>query len=266
MKKLFTILQSPGGLVIVLLLGILLGGWIEFLFLAGWVQFWTVANSWQTMIAGLLALIAAILTFHLVRTQIYMQREQAEEDQQLVRTQIELQRHQIEEEQQRHDLQQRKKSLAARAELPDALSSLSRFATECGKYILTDGSRYTPGSPRDAISAVKNSIEHVDLISARQLFELVKFYQLHNARFMAYADSGGGGLANDELCDLAHLQFLINNLFEFARGEIEVAPEPDASQSEMVTALKNCIPTDGIYRQHRRYAAAMSELERQFPL
>lgn len=168
--------------------------------------------DWQTLASGILALIAAGATVWVMRGQ-------------------------IKDERRRHKDALYRKSLAARAQMPDALSALSRFTEACVQWADRSGAR-APDLPLDAINVLKNGIEFVDSKTATSVFELVSLYQVHNARLFSHTPPIHGPEAADRLYDATRLRCLVDRLFPYARNEVQVAPQGNPTKSDMMTALK----------------------------
>lgn len=112
--------------------------------------------EWQTLVGALLAMLAAWLTIRVMRRQM-----QAEAD--------------------RHDKAVRRKGLAARAQMPDALSELGLFVRGCAEH-LTGRIGSLPSEPVTATTALKQVIEFIEDGAAARTFELVSWYQVLRSR------------------------------------------------------------------------------------
>lgn len=121
--------------------------------------------------------------------------------------------------------------------MPDALSGISRFVETCVMWAARR-EPVPPAAPTDAINALKNAIEFVDNETAKTVFELVSFYQVHNARLFAYTPPIAGPEAADRLYESTRLIALVNRLFPYARNEVQKAPQEEPSQEDMMNALK----------------------------
>jgi hypothetical protein len=180
--------------------------------------------DWQTFVTGILALIAAGATVLIMRTQTNDERE-------------------------RHADALHRKSLAARAQMPDALSALSHFSQACANWI--DSREKEPlTAPTDAINTLKSGIEFVDTDAAAKVFELVSFYQVHNARLLPSTHPIHDPEAGDRLYDTTKLRCFVDRLFPYARNEVLAAPQGNPTQKDMMTALK--IITGMAYPTHHK--------------
>lgn len=171
------------------------------------------AFAWQTLIGALVALIAALWTISVMRDQM-----QAETD--------------------RHHDAQRRKRLAARAQMPDALSELGGYLRGCGAY-LTNEADNLPVEPTAAISALKEVIEFIDDGAAERTFELVSWYQVFRARMSHGIPAPEKAEFADRQWDATLLQAYVNSLFDYARNEADDVDTSKPSREEMIDALKN---------------------------
>jgi hypothetical protein len=188
--------------------------------------FLNILKEWQTLVAAFIALAAALATIWMMQTQARDERAR-----------------------QRDALH--RKGLAARAQMPDALSALSRFTEECVKWYDSKGA--PPDLPTDAISALKNAIEFVESGAARTIFELISFYQVHNSRLFSPHTSPAGPEAADRLFDTTRLRCLVDRLFSYARNEVETVPENKPTQKDMMTALKIVATLPYVSEHKERY-------------
>lgn len=168
--------------------------------------------DWQTLITGALALLAAIATIRVMRAQASIERHH-------------------------HNDAIYRKGLAARAQMPDALSGLSQFTEVCVSWA-NRREKEPPKRPIEAVDVLKSGIEFVDNVSSKRIYELVSFYQVHNARLFAYVPPIHGLEAADRLYDTARLRCLIDSLFPFGRNEVANAPQGKLSKEEMISALR----------------------------
>ncbi len=182
------------------------------------------ALEWQTLIAGLIALVAAMWT---IRT---MRRQALDEDG-------------------RHKDLMRRKKMAARARMPDALSEVSRYVKEMGCHLLLAGSEGAigkkPSPPIAGINSLQQVIEHIDNEAAERTFELVSWYQVQRTRT---ADGIDPLLAVQPIYDLVLLQAYVNSLFDYARNEDSAEPITMLSIPEMFNAIQTAFL---LPRQHQ---------------
>jgi hypothetical protein len=168
---------------------------------------------WQTLVGALLALAAAWWTIRIMRKQM-----------------------QAEEERHRHSLLRKK--MAARAQMPDALSGLSAYVRGCGDRI--KGATDTlPDEPVAAVSALKQVIEFIDDDAAARTFQLVSWYQVFRARDMHDVPNAAHPNFPERLYDAALLQAYINSLYDYARNEADEVDTAEPSRDDMIDGLKN---------------------------
>ena len=165
------------------------------------------AKEWQTLIGAVIATIAAVLTI------------------------LQMQRQRVETYQRYEDRQDRKK-LASRAKMPDALSGISDYAREVGKF-LTNPIDSRPIDPITSVNTLQQVIEHVDDDAAKMLFELVSWYQIQRVRL---SDYNGSHESVDRMYDVVLLQAHANRLFDYARNEKDSVSTERPSADEMVNA------------------------------
>ena len=206
----------------------------------------TFAYEWQTLIASAIALTAAWWT---IRT---------------IRRQIRLQISQIDDEKRRHVDAQRSKMWAARAELPDALSTLCNYSERCVRHLMgADGFDQMPDTPADAIGIVKSWVEYLDSESAEKLFDLIVHYQIHNSRLSGYRRTDKPAKNAERMYDTVYLRALVNRLFEYARNEVEVVPNPEVSHDDIMAALRICVGLGEYYSDEAIYASVIEVIDRR---
>ena len=169
--------------------------------------------DWQTLVGALLALGAAWWTIRVMRRQM-----KAEAD--------------------RHDDAMRRKGMAARAQMPDALSELGAYVRGCAER-LTGRAEALPAEPTAAITALKQVIEFINDGAAERSFELVSWYQVFRARMSHDIPHPERAEFADRLYDVALMQAYVNSLYEYARNEEKNVDASDPSREEMENALKN---------------------------
>lgn len=174
-------------------------------------------SEWQTLIAAIIALIAALLTVIIMHRQT---------------------KHQI------NDVadKARRKNLSARAHMPDALSRLHAYIKSASRYIENPDLDY-PEPPTDQIGVLKSSIEHIDVEAAEKAFRLITKYQIHRSRLDSYRDNNRFSRQADLQYDVILLMAYTNDLFDYGRGEDRISSIPEPSHSEMQTAASNVLDT-----------------------
>lgn len=114
-------------------------------------------KEWQTLIGALIALAAALWTIRIMRNQT----NAAEK---------------------RHQQQLARKAMAARAQMPDALSEICTYTGSVSGYVLVGNKQDLPVPPIAAVMTLKQVIEHIEDTAAQRTFELVSWYQIQQAR------------------------------------------------------------------------------------
>jgi len=177
----------------------------------GWKNVHAVWLEWQSLNVGILAFLASLIAFNVSR---------------------------------HHANQQRKREMvAARSFLPDALSDLDSYFEASAETLklmndLSHVGRAPSGAPID-VRPPQLPGTHREIFSrcislaepplAEYLSYILKCLQVHNARISQVATEfrpgGNAGfsrdVANSYMLRLGELQALINNLFDYARGEAE---------------------------------------------
>lgn len=205
-------------------------------------------QEWQTLLASLIALLAAYWTITKISKQ------------------IRLQEGQIKSERERYEDAQKSKAWATKAALPDALSSLCSFVEACVIFLMSDRqNRELPAPPSDAMNVLKSSVEYIDPISAQKLFEIIVFYQIHNSRFYGYKDQSGEHIKLQRLYDAVKLRALIDHVYEYARKEVDTIPDLELKNSNMKTALKTCASLDYYFQNESRFLPVLHIIDQKHP-
>ncbi|ANL74283.1 hypothetical protein AMC83_PA00056 (plasmid) [Rhizobium phaseoli] len=170
-------------------------------------------SEWQTLIGAVLALGAALWTVHEMRKQTRGNDE-------------------------RHQNELLRKKLAARAQMPDALSEMSGYVRSSCGYLVSGKEK--PAPPVGATNTLKTVIEHIDTKEAEKTFDLVSWYQVQHSRLMGSQKPKAIEKA-EMLYDAALLQAKVNRLFDYARNEPEETRPEKPSQAEMIDSLKSAV-------------------------
>lgn len=169
--------------------------------------------QWQTLLGAVLALAAALWTVHEMRKQ-------------------------TRGDETRHNNELLRKKLAARAQMPDALSEMSKYVRESCDYLVSGKAK--PDAPVAATSTLKAVIEHIDTKEAEKTFDLVSWYQVQHVRLIGAKKPKPIETA-EMLYDAALLQTKVNRLFDYARNEPEQVRPEEPSEEEMIGSLKNAV-------------------------
>ncbi|RBW58710.1 hypothetical protein [Ruegeria sp. A3M17] len=175
-----------------------------------WCELYLFLKDWQTLVGALLALFAAMVTILVMLCQAASEKK-------------------------RHRNQLSRKKMAARARMPDALSGISGYVREVGRF-LTGQTDERPDAPTSSIETLKQVIEHIDDDASARSFELVSWYQVQRARMQ-----GNDNPQNDTglLYDIVLLLAYVNSLFDYARNETQTVSNERFSRDEMMSARNN---------------------------
>lgn len=196
--------------------------------------FCEILKEWQTLIAALIALYAAHRTIGAMRSQVAA-------------------------ESARHAELMKRKEMAARAQMPDALSEIGTYVENMGEY-LCGGIQQLPGAPTVAVSTLKQVIEHIEDSASARTFELVSLFQVHRART---TDQLGNWLDHETRYDLVLLQAHVNSLFDYARNESETGPSGDLCRVDMNNALNNAFPLQYVVRNAGEFDDVQKIIDRR---
>lgn len=191
-------------------------------------------KEWQDLASGLLAFVAGAATVFFLWLQIKAERD-------------------------RHNDATYRKGLSHRAQMPDALSGISKFTEECFRWLLSLAEQHElgenagersakmfvvigagvsdPTRPRAEIDILKAAIEYADSDTALAVFELVSFYQVHNARAFGEREPNAAEWP-DRLYDTTMLRGLAHRLFPYARNQERTVKHRALTRDEMTRALR----------------------------
>lgn len=154
----------------------------------------------------------------------------------------------------------KRKELTARAKLNDPLSVLCSYARDCFESIQNDKENM-PQKCAEEIKIINEAIEFLDKNSAEAVFELVSYYQVHNARLEGYYKENPDSIFPrdrakiERLYDVVMLYCLAVRLFGYARNrdqydqEVRSVTSKKPSKDDMHSALNQ------VYGVHRRLMA-----------
>jgi hypothetical protein len=192
-------------------------------------------SEWQTLISAILALIAALWTVHEMRKQ-------------------------TRGDETRHENELLRKKLAARAQMPDALSEMSGYVRESCRYLVCGEKK--PTAPVGATNTLKTVIEHIDTKEAEKTFDLVSWFQVQHARLMGSQKPKAIETA-EMLYDAALLQAKVNRLFDYARNETEEVRPEKPSQEEMIGSLKSAVTVQVWAMRNDDFAETVNIIKRR---
>ncbi len=175
--------------------------------------FYKFLMDWQTLIGSIGAVIAAIWTIR------EMQKQSRGDET-------------------RHEDERSRKRMAARAQMPDALSEMSGYVRASCRYLILGET--IPQPPVAALNTLKSVIEYIDTREATKTFELVSWYQVQHARLVGSKKPKALETA-EMLYDATLLQCQVNRLFDYARNEEEKKRPEKPTRDEMTGSLKNAV-------------------------
>lgn len=133
-----------------------------------------------------------------------------------------------------------RKRLSERAKMNDALSYICTYTRACFWAVKDDEHTNILPQPMEYIDTLKASIEFLDKDTSESVFELVSFYQIHNARLenlLYHNETPVNGAKTDALYDAVRLYALAVRLFEYARNEVSSIKNSKLSLQHMHSAL-----------------------------
>lgn len=180
---------------------------------AWWTAFAAGAKDWQTLIAGVLALVGAAWTVRAIRSQIAQVEEHAR-------------------------ARRKEQERTARAVLPLALSSFTGYALTC----MERANSFGPGSqsfeipplPAEAVGQLQRCVEFADEREGRQIADLLSWLQVQHVRLDNLVTGSRAQRlhwADNAVIDAAKLHSMTEKLFEYARqGGSDVTPRLPAAE------------------------------------
>lgn len=174
--------------------------------------------DWQTLIAGILALGAALLT---VKRMNY---------------QNALQERAIQEAAVRFNDQSERRTWAYRAKLIDTIDLLSNYTDLCIQR-LTGRSLHLEPSPPD-VKMIQESIEYLDPQSAKAMFQIVAKLQVQWARLRPYLSEPHEAEWAYRIYDAIELKALVDRVFPYVRNTTETAQGGPVSRAELAKAWR----------------------------
>lgn len=150
-----------------------------------------VIYDWQTLISGILALIAGGAVY----------------------AQLRLQRMQLEDDRKKHSDQMKRQERAARIKIPHALANLTDFIEKAyASWLLGELRKCTlPHTPVQTLMAVSEAIDHLSYKTVR---DVVSELQVFESRHLNKETNFHPGQV---AIDLAKLKYQVDRLFDFGR-------------------------------------------------
>ena len=215
-------------------------------------EFITCLKEWQTLVAGLLALAAAIIAWR----QLNFQRQESES-------------------------RRRRREMAYRAVLPVDLATFMDYLEDCYEAAVIALQMMRPegaGSetfnipklPDRLIPNLQNLIEQLDKHNADAIAEILKSYQLQNSRLRAalenFNSENSDAAIEATFQDTVRLWLLVDGVFPFSRDEEKTIPPFSLSEAEVKRALvflgqKSSYYIPSANDEKRIYAALAKEID-----
>jgi hypothetical protein len=174
--------------------------------------FLNTAYDWQTLIAGVLAVAAALFTGWLLWIQIRDQRNEVRR-------------------------QRRTDNLSARIRLPHALAELNRYWSSCYSAWKDKTPENRPDPPFAALETIMNSAAAVDEKSFQSIQKLIELAQAFEARLDNRRGTRPVNILDNMVADIAHLTYLTNRLYEFGRMEVDEVPYVKPTRADLEEIL-----------------------------
>lgn len=192
-------------------------------------------SEWQTLLGALIALCAALWTIRVMSKQ-------------------------SRGEEMRHAASLERKKLAARAQMPDALSGMAQYVRSCCLSLLEGGEK--PDPPLPEISTLKGVIEHIDDPEAARTFTLLSWYQVQKARIQADRELTEVE-RDDRIYDAVLLLARVNALFDYARNEGRSAGSDKPSRVEMMTAFNDALSLEATLGKRDQLQGVIKRINRR---
>lgn len=152
--------------------------------------------------------------------------------------------HQIRTDNSRHEESRKRRALALRARMPEALNDISRYNNDCFDLLHTNQTNLLP-RPISALEVFRSCIEYIETIDAQRIFEAISFFQVHEARLENYLQqtsnrtpSSTNGNFSDRIRDLVELNLLFSNMYPYARGEAETISAQQPTRQDRINSLR----------------------------
>lgn len=176
-------------------------------------DFFDFLNKWQTLITGMLAVIAAYSTIQVMNKQIL-------------------------EEQTRYQDSIARRAVSTRATMLYALNDLCSYAEDCFDYI-HDATLKFPDRPSLAITSFTNSLEVIEDKNLKPIYEMLSFFQVQEARLKRRHTelTSNRNAFEASISDLITLNYYFIRVFEFARGEKNYISQNRPTYDDKINSL-----------------------------
>lgn len=209
-----------------------------------------VLKDWQTLIAGVLALVGAALTVAWIQRQ-------------------------IDQAQQLEDVRRERRHYAARSAMPAALAEFSDYATQQLEMLHAFGppvdgtitftqawDRKIPAVPPSAVAAFQTCIESAGLRVRKEMAKVLEELQVMNSRLRELPNKTGIGASylNELVADALEMYVRCDGMFDYARGrasemDIQITAEQMKTRARFSEFREQDYPTLHELLQ-RRYGGA----------
>lgn len=181
------------------------------------------AYRWQTLIAAMLALGAAIWTIGVIKQQVKQQQKA-----------LDLQHDEL------NDLRLRKE-VRAQAGLPDALVEIMDYSRDCLAELRSDEETVLPARPQAAMSVLKEAIEFAAKDQLPLFRDIINFFQVQNSRMSDYPARDDEQYSLQVQIDCVYLFSMAGNLLDYGRGGDAALPNTKFSNDDMRSGLRQMV-------------------------
>lgn len=150
--------------------------------------------DWQTLVGGILALIASLIGGGLLWYQIYLQRKQMKQE-------------------------DRRRAISARIPMAKALSETHSYLRGCYEAWVAKTPETRPDQPLGAMQVIMNAATNVDEETFKTINQLISLFQVFEARVTTNGRVRPSNILDVMIVDIADMAYQTNRLYEFARME-----------------------------------------------
>lgn len=150
--------------------------------------------DWQTLVGGILAVIASLIGGGLLWYQIHLQRKQMKQE-------------------------DRRRAIAARIPMAKALSETHVYLRGCYEAWAAKKPETRPDQPLGAMGVIMNAATNVDEETFKTINRLISLFQVFEARVTTTGKVRPSNILDMMIVDIADMAYQTNRLYEFARME-----------------------------------------------
>ncbi len=199
-------------------------------------------REWQTLIAGVLALLAAWATI------ASMQKNAQSADKRFREQRISA-------------------GWAARSRLPDAASTILEFLQRSQVLLLSQEDLEIQNIyPRQELAIVQNAIEFADPQSAQQLHNLAIKMQVYRSRMRDFNGTEGSSNWIDREVETAELYAIASRILDYARGAVDIVNDAPYSSTEILSGLRQSIGFSDYLDQENRFSSVLNRINQRFEM